>query len=85
MLEAIEASQPAKAVPNSDGQAVVQINLETWEAIHAVIQPDEENDAIVLKLFLDFITTEALKNKNLQPYTAEMSEFANNKKNDCTK
>ncbi|MGG6268145.1 hypothetical protein ACQ4M3_31780 [Leptolyngbya sp. AN03gr2] len=76
MLEASEALQQATVVTNADGQAVVQINLAAWEAIHAAIQPDEENDAIVLKLFLDFITTEALKSKNLQPYTAEMSETA---------
>lgn len=76
MLEAVEALQQAQVVTNADGQSVVQINLDAWEAIHAAIKPDEENDAIVLKLFLDFITIEALKSKDLQPYTTAMSERA---------
>jgi len=56
----------------------VQLNLSAWAAIHAAIQSDDadEEEAIVLKLFLDFITTEALKDKSLQPYTVAMSDTA---------
>ncbi|MBR8839770.1 MAG: hypothetical protein DSM106950_38670 [Stigonema ocellatum SAG 48.90 = DSM 106950] len=39
---------------------------------------DEEDteDSVMMRLFLDFAMTEALKNNTLQPYTTEMSEAA---------
>ena len=37
---------------------------------------DEEAESLMMRLFLDFATTEALKNNTLQPYTTEMSEAA---------
>ena len=37
---------------------------------------DEAEDSLMMRLFLDFATTEALKNDTLQPYTTEMSEAA---------
>ena len=37
---------------------------------------DEAEDSLMMRLFLDFATTEALKNNTLQPYTTEMSEAA---------
>ena len=36
----------------------------------------EEEDSLMMRLFLDFAMTEALKNNTLQPYTTEMSETA---------
>ncbi len=36
---------------------------------------DDEN-SLMMRLFLDFAITEALKNYTLQPYTTEMSEAA---------
>jgi antitoxin PrlF len=40
------------------------------------IDDENEDDSLMMRLFLDFATTEALKNNNLQPYTTEMSEAA---------
>ncbi len=41
------------------------------------LQDDEDTeDSLLIRLFLDFATTEALKNNTLQPYTTEMSETA---------
>ncbi len=37
---------------------------------------EDREDSLMMRLFLDFVTTEALKNKTLQPYTSEMSEAA---------
>ncbi|KAF3887278.1 MULTISPECIES: hypothetical protein [Nostocales] len=37
---------------------------------------DDAEDSLLMKLFLDFALTEALKNNTLQPYTTEMSEAA---------
>jgi hypothetical protein len=41
-----------------------------------VIEERSENLPHLKELFLDFATTEALKNNTLQPYTIEMSETA---------
>ncbi len=35
---------------------------------------DEEEDSLMMRLFLDFAMAEALKNNTLRPYTVEMSE-----------
>ena len=41
------------------------------------LQDDEDTeDSLLMRLFLDFATTEALKNNTLQPYTIEMSQAA---------
>ncbi|MEA5593440.1 hypothetical protein [Rivularia sp. UHCC 0363] len=37
---------------------------------------DSEEDSLMMRLFLDFAMTEALKNNTLVPYTAEMSKAA---------
>jgi antitoxin PrlF len=40
------------------------------------IEDETEDDPVVMQLFLDFITTEALKSNTLQPYTIEQSAIA---------
>ncbi|WGV26207.1 hypothetical protein [Halotia branconii] len=37
---------------------------------------EEEENSVLMRLFLDFAMTEALKNNTMQPYTIEMSEAA---------
>jgi antitoxin PrlF len=37
---------------------------------------ESEEDPLMMQLFLDFITTEALKSNTLQPYTIEQSAIA---------
>ncbi|MDM3852464.1 MAG: hypothetical protein PT119_21395 [Aphanizomenon gracile PMC627.10] len=37
---------------------------------------EDAEDSLLMRLFLDFATTEALKDNTLQPYTTEMSEAA---------
>lgn len=37
---------------------------------------EDDEDSLIMRLFLDFAMTEALKNNTLQPYTTEMSEAA---------
>jgi antitoxin PrlF len=78
MLDVLEALQKAEFVTNAEGQSVVQINLSDWAVIQAAIQPtlDDPEDSLMLQLFLDFITTEALTRDRLQPYTTQMSETA---------
>lgn len=39
-------------------------------------EDDQEDDSLLMRLFLDFATTEALKNNTLKPYTKEMSATA---------
>ncbi len=49
-------------------------------AIIKIIPPsvdeEDEEESLMMRLFLDFAVTEALKNNTLQPYTAEISEAA---------
>jgi antitoxin PrlF len=40
------------------------------------VDDDDEEDSLMMRLFLDFAMTEALKNNTLQPYTTQMSEAA---------
>jgi antitoxin PrlF len=40
------------------------------------IEDETEDDPVMMQLFLDFITTEALKSNTLQPYTIEQSAIA---------
>ncbi|MBD2626521.1 hypothetical protein [Trichormus variabilis] len=37
---------------------------------------EDAEDSLLMRLLLDFATTETLKNNTLQPYTTEMSEVA---------
>jgi hypothetical protein len=80
MLNVSEALQQAEFTTNATGQPVVQLNLTAWEAINAAVQPthedESEEDPVMMQLFLDFITTEALKDNALQPYTIAQSEAA---------
>lgn len=79
MLNVSEALQQAQFTTNAAGQAIVQLNLSAWETIQAVMQQqddDTEDEAFMMKLFLDFITKDALKNNTLQPYTIAQSEAA---------
>ena len=52
----------------SDDTAILRIIPES--------EDEEEEDSLMMRLFLDFAMTEALKNNTLQPYTTEMSETA---------
>jgi hypothetical protein len=79
MLNISEALQQAEFTTNAAGQSIVQLNLSAWETIQAVIQQqndDTEDEAFMMKLFLDFITKDALKNNTLQSYTIDQSEAA---------
>jgi hypothetical protein len=77
MLPLTEALQQAEFSTNAVGQPVVQLSLSAWESIQsAICGMDDEDDSLMLKLFLDFITAEALKSGQLQPYTREMSATA---------
>jgi hypothetical protein len=86
MLDVAEALQQVEFTTNAAGQSVVQLSLPAWETIHAAMQPlsepsaetlsGSEDDDRMMQLFLDFITTEALKNNTLQPYTVELSQAA---------
>jgi antitoxin PrlF len=40
------------------------------------IDDDNEEDSLMMRLFLDFAMTETFKNNSLQPYTIEISEAA---------
>ncbi len=40
------------------------------------VDDEDEEDSLMMRLFLDFAVTEALKENKLQPYTTEMSEAA---------
>jgi hypothetical protein len=77
MLTINEALQQAEYSTNAVGQQVVQLNLSAWETIQSAIHDiSEDDDSLMLKLFLDFITAEALKSGELQPYTQEMATTA---------
>jgi antitoxin PrlF len=54
----------------SDHTAVIRI-----EPPETVAEEESEND-LMMRLFLDFAIEEALKNKDLTPYTSEMSAVA---------
>ena len=79
MLSISEALKQAEFITNTAGQSIVQLNLSAWETIQAAIQPeddDTEDEALMMKLFLDFITADALKNNSLQPYIIAQSGAA---------
>ncbi|MBD2435349.1 hypothetical protein [Nostoc sp. FACHB-110] len=51
----------------SEDTAIVRIEPKSKE---------DDEDSVLMRLFLDFAMTEALKNNTLQPYTTQMSEAA---------
>lgn len=56
----------------SDTTAIIRIEPPTTDD-----EDDEEiENSLMMRLFLDFALSEALKNKDLVPYTVEMSERA---------
>ncbi|MDZ8226599.1 MULTISPECIES: hypothetical protein [unclassified Nostoc] len=61
---------------NADGWIEV---LSPDTAILRILKSGDDEDAedsVMMRLFLDFVMAEALKNNTLQPYTTEMSEAA---------
>jgi antitoxin PrlF len=44
--------------------------------IPELVNEEDEEDSLMMRLFLDFAMTEALKNNTLQPYTTQISEAA---------
>jgi antitoxin PrlF len=54
----------------SDTTAIIRIE----PPITADEDDDEIEDSLMMRLFLDFALSEALKNKDLVPYTVERSE-----------
>jgi antitoxin PrlF len=56
----------------SDTTAIIRIEPPTTEDE----DDDEIENSLMMRLFLDFALSEALKNKDLVPYTVEMSERA---------
>ncbi len=63
-------------LPSSDGWIeVLSPNTAIIKIIPQSSDDDDEN-SLMMRLFLDFAMTEALKNHTLQPYTTEMSEAA---------
>ena len=62
---------------NADG--LIEVVSPNTAIVRIVPQLDDDEDgenSLLMRLFLDFATTEALKNNTLQPYTTEMSEIA---------
>ena len=62
---------------NADG--LIEVVSPNTAIVRIVPQLDDDEDgenSLLMRLFLDFATTEALKNNTLQPYTTEMSEVA---------
>ena len=62
---------------NADG--LIEVVSPDTAVIRIVPQLHDDEDgenSLLMRLFLDFATTEALKNNTLQPYTTEMSEVA---------
>jgi antitoxin PrlF len=52
----------------SDTTAVIKIDPPN-------LSEEEAEDSLMIRLFLDFALTSALKNQDLKPYTIEMSEI----------
>jgi antitoxin PrlF len=62
---------------NADG--LIEVVSPDTAVVRIVPQLHDDEDgenSLLMRLFLDFATTEALKNNTLQPYTTEMSEIA---------
>ncbi|MBO1048544.1 MAG: hypothetical protein HEQ10_12750 [Dolichospermum sp. DEX182a] len=62
---------------NADGLIeVVSPNTAIVRIVPQLHDDEDGENSLLMRLFLDFATTEALKNNTLQPYTTEMSEIA---------
>ena len=62
---------------NADGLIeVVSPNTAIVRIVPQLHDDEDGENSLLMRLFLDFATTEALKNNTLQPYTTEMSEVA---------
>ncbi|RCJ18031.1 hypothetical protein A6770_33355 [Nostoc minutum NIES-26] len=59
---------------NADGW--IEVLSPDTAILRIVPQLDDAEDSVLMRLFLDFAMTEALKNNTLQPYTIKMSEAA---------
>lgn len=59
---------------NADGW--IEVLSEDTAILRIVPKSTEEEESVLMRLFLDFAMTEALKNNTLQPYTTQMSEAA---------
>ena len=54
----------------------IEVLSEDTAIVRIIPQSDDQEDSLMMRLFLDFAMTEALKNNTLQPYTTQMSETA---------
>ncbi|MGM3305569.1 hypothetical protein ACSQ6I_06170 [Anabaena sp. WFMT] len=50
------------------------VGLRFYPQIQQSCDDEDAKDSLLMRLFLDFATTEALKNNTLQAHTTEMSE-----------
>lgn len=68
------------SIPNlrsSDGWIeVLSPNTAIVKIIPQSSDDEDDENSLMMRLFLDFAITEALKNHTLQPYTTEISEAA---------
>jgi len=68
------------SIPNlrsSDGWIeVLSPNTAIVKIIPQSSDDEDDENSLMMRLFLDFAMTEALKNHTLQPYTTEISEAA---------
>lgn len=64
-------------IPNlhsSDGW--IEVLSPDTALVKIIPQSSDDENSLIMRLFIDFAMTEALKNNTLQPYTTEMSEVA---------
>ncbi len=62
---------------NTSGRIeVLSADTAIVKIIPELVNDEDEEESLMMRLFLDFAMTEALKNNTLQPYTTEMSEAA---------
>ena len=65
------------SIPNlhsSDGW--IEVLSPDTALVKIIPQSSDDENSLIMRLFIDFAMTEALKNNTLQPYTTEMSEVA---------
>ncbi|MGB3653227.1 MAG: hypothetical protein WBA41_18675 [Rivularia sp. (in: cyanobacteria)] len=60
----------------SNASGWIEVLSEDTAIVRIIPESDDEEDSLMMRLFLDFAMTEALKNNTLQPYTTQMSETA---------
>ncbi len=64
---------------NADGWIeVLSADTAIVRIIPRLVDDEDDEDSLMMRLFLDFATREALKKNALQPYTTDMSEAAHN-------